>query len=253
MIYEKIYDFCRVRNHGSVFSNSNEEYTPRVKFLINLLNEEGIEHEVVPQLINKGNLSFTIYNIVMRGTSDKMVIAHHDVNNHTTDNANDNSASVINAIAIKKLRPDVHVVLTDGEEFGGLGARLLSNEINNGVYGDISWVLNLELTGRGGDKFFIGTDNNSALFNLIKERLDCPDIRTPFNDAVILKSEGIDSVVINPLPVTDRKTPVFFERTGEYLDYSYLFNCHSPKDTIDTISVEDMKVFVEDVVMKILR
>jgi hypothetical protein len=30
-----------------------------------------------------------------------MVVAHHDVNNHRIDNANDNSASVINAIMIK--------------------------------------------------------------------------------------------------------------------------------------------------------
>jgi hypothetical protein len=31
-----------------------------------------------------------------------------------------------------------------------------------------------------------------------------------------------------------------------------LYNCHSSKDTIDTISVSDMKEFVEDVVLKIL-
>jgi hypothetical protein len=43
-----------------------------------------------------------------------MVVAHHDVNNKI-DNANDNSASVINAIMIKKLLPSINVILLDGE------------------------------------------------------------------------------------------------------------------------------------------
>jgi hypothetical protein len=37
-----------------------------------------------------------------------------------------------------------------------------------------------------------------------------------------------------------------------YLDYSMLYNCHSSKDTIDTIDINDMREFVEDVVIKIL-
>jgi hypothetical protein len=37
-----------------------------------------------------------------------------------------------------------------------------------------------------------------------------------------------------------------------YLDFSMLRNCHSERDTIDTIDVDDMKEFVEDVVIKIL-
>jgi hypothetical protein len=31
-----------------------------------------------------------------------------------------------------------------------------------------------------------------------------------------------------------------------------LYNCHSSKDTIDTIDINDMKEFVEDVILKIL-
>jgi hypothetical protein len=46
------------------------------------------------------------------------------------DNANDNSASVINAIMIKKLLPSINVILLDGEEFGGIGSqRVLSKLI----------------------------------------------------------------------------------------------------------------------------
>ena len=62
------------------------------------------------------------FNIVLPGSSDKFVVAHHDIVNKDSDNANDNSCSVINALMIKKLRPEVNVVILDGEEFGGIGS-----------------------------------------------------------------------------------------------------------------------------------
>ena len=194
------------------------------------------------------------FNIVMKGTSDKMIIAHHDVNNHTIDNANDNSASVINVIATKKLRPDVHAVLVDGEEFGGIGSTHLSKQILAGDFGDISWVLNLELSGKGGKYFFIG-DYDGELKNKIVNLFDPPVTNTPFNDSVILRRYGIDSVVINPAPPTNKKSELKFPKSGDegvYLDFSIVFNCHRPSDTLASISTTDMKEFVEDVVLKIL-
>ena len=45
MIYNKINDFCAVRNLGSCRKNGME-ITPRVKFIIELLESEGIEYEL---------------------------------------------------------------------------------------------------------------------------------------------------------------------------------------------------------------
>ena len=87
------------------------------------------------------------------------------------------------------------------------------------------------------------TDNINSLF-------DCPIVRTPYNDSVTLRKNGIDSVVINPLPITENVTQVKY--LGKYLDYSMLYNCHSERDTLETISIIDMKEFVEDIVLKIL-
>ncbi len=108
-MYEKIYDFCKVRNKGNIFSN-DESPTPRVKFLMNLLNSENITYELDKFFTEK----VTGYNIILKGTSNRMVVAHHDVNNHKIDNANDNSCSVINAIMVKKLMPTMNVVLLGG-------------------------------------------------------------------------------------------------------------------------------------------
>ena len=245
-MYNKIYDFCKVRNFGGVYSNGDKP-TPRVQFLMQLLESESINYELdIYQ--SRGN---TCFNLILKGDSDRMVVAHHDIVNPNIDNANDNSASVINAIMIKKLMPHINVVLLDGEEFGGLGSQRVSDQINDGYFGTIDWVLNLELTGKGGKYFFIG-NYPGKLSNHIKSIFDCPITSTPYNDSVTFRKNGIDSVVINPIPpLNEGKSSVKWDN-DTYLDFSMLYNCHSSKDTIDTIDINDMKDFVEDVVLKIL-
>jgi hypothetical protein len=245
-MYNKIYDFCKVRNKGSIYQNDNDP-TPRVQFLMNLLDNEKISYELDKFTSNE----LTGYNIILKGDSTRMVVAHHDISNPNIDNANDNSASVINAIMIKKLMPSIHVVLLDGEECGGIGSQRCSDKINEDYFGKIDWVLNLELTGRGGKHFFIG-EYPGLLSDHIKSIFDCPVTRTPYNDSVTFRRNGIDSCVINPLPpLNEGKSQVKWNDTT-YLDYSLLYNCHSQRDSIDTIDINDMKEFVEDVVLKIL-
>ena len=245
-MYNKIYDFCKVRNFGGVYSNGDKP-TPRVQFLMQLLESESINYEL-DTYQSRGN---TCFNLILKGDSDRMVVAHHDIVNPNIDNANDNSASVINAIMIKKLMPHINVVLLDGEEFGGLGSQRVSDQINDGYFGTIDWVLNLELTGKGGKYFFIG-NYPGKLSNHIKSIFDCPITSTPYNDSVTFRKNGIDSVVINPIPpLNEGKSSVKWDN-DTYLDFSMLYNCHSSKDTIDTIDINDMKEFTEDVVLKIL-
>jgi hypothetical protein len=244
-MYNKIFDLCKVRNKGLIYENDSSP-TPRVQFLMDLLDSEGIEY-----VLDKFEFKKTFaYNIVMKGISNKMVVAHHDIVNPNIDNANDNSASLINAIMVKKLRPDMNVVLLDGEEIGGIGSQRVSEQINNGDFGSIEWVLNFELTGKGGKHFFIG-DYPGVLSDRIKSLFDCPIVQTPFNDSVIFNKNGIDSVVINPLPPVDKVTKVKWN-DDTYLDFKLLFNCHNEKDTLETIDIADMKEFVEEIVLKII-
>lgn len=249
MIYNKIYDFCKVRNLGSIFKNTDSP-TPRVEFLLNLLVEEGIPYELDKFIIDE----VIGYNIILKGDSDKMLVAHHDIVNPNVDNANDNSASVINAIALKKMIPHIHVVLLDGEELGGYGAQRVSEQILGGKFGEISYVLNLELTGRGGKRFFSG-NYPGPLHDKIKSLFNNPTFDTPFNDSVIFRRNGIDSCVINPLPVipdAEINEGIGWDDSTR-LDSSILYLCHSPKDTVDLINVEEMQEFTEEVVYKIFN
>jgi len=245
-MYDKIYDFCKVRNIGGFYKNDKISPTPRVLFLIDLLKCEKIDFIIDKFEIN----GFTGYNLILKGTSSKMVVAHHDIVNQLIDNANDNSCSVINAIAIKKILPELNICLLDGEEVGGLGSQRISDLINDNYFGKIDYVLNLELSGKGGKYFFIG-DYPGKLTNHIKSLFDCPVVKTPYNDSVTFRKNGIDSVVINPLPIINEKTKVKWD-DETYLDYNMLYNCHSSKDTIETIDINDMKEFVEEVLVKIL-
>jgi Peptidase family M28 len=275
MIYSKINDFCKVRNKGNCFSNGTEP-TPRVKFIMDLLTSEGIpfELDIFEEEQRASRTTFGRYsrhfdkwlnseedtepkkncffNIIMLGTSNKMIIAHHDVNNPNIDNANDNSASVINVIATKKLRPEVNAVLVDGEEFGGKGSNHLSKQIIAGDFGDIKWVLNYELTGKGGKYFFIG-NYPGPLSDKIIELFNCPVVSTPYNDSVTIRRYGIDSVVINPLPpLPEGQTSDVLFPDGKYLNHRLLYNCHRASDNLASISTVDMKEFVEEVVLKII-
>ncbi len=245
MIYEKIYDFCKVRNLGTIFKNTDSP-TPRVEFLLDLLEKEGISYE----LDKFTNDEVTGYNIILRGDSDKMLVAHHDIANPKIDNANDNSASVINAIALKKMAPHIHVVLLDGEEVGGYGSQRVSEQILRGEFAEISYVLNLELSGRGGKRFFIG-NYPGPLYHQIKSQFNPPTFNTPFNDSVIFRSNGIDSCVINPLPTTLNEGLEWDSTTK--LDVSILHYCHSEKDTVELISTKEMQEFTEEIVYKILN
>jgi len=245
-MYSKIYDFCKVRNVGGVYKNDPTQPTPRVKFLMGLLDSMNIKYELDKSESHKT----TIYNLILRGTSNKMVVAHHDIVNPNIDNANDNSASVINVIMVKKLMPHINVVILDGEECGGLGSQRVSDQIKNGEFGDIEWVLNLELSGKGGKYFFIG-NYPGKLFDHIKSLFDCPVVSTPYNDSVTFRRNGIDSVVINPLPPLNEGSSIV-KYGDKFLDHDMLYHCHNSKDSIDTISPDDMREFVEEIVVKIL-
>lgn len=246
-ILNSIEKFCKARNKGPAYLNG-EEKTPRVEFIISLLEENKIPYEIDEFKIERFDCKG--FNIILRGESKKMVIAHHDIVNPDSDNANDNSASVINAIYLKSIFPEVNVVITEGEEVGFIGSRRLGEQILEGKFGEIEWVLNLELTGKGGTNFFIG-DYPGKLSESIKSKFNPPSMRTPGNDCIPLISMGIDTAVINPLPILSEGKSILENENG-FLDIKMLGKCHSQTDDLDNISIEDMKNFVEMILIPII-
>lgn len=261
-VYEKIYEYCSIP--GKPATKNGFVVPKRVKAIQRMLSQAGISYTLESFMGRTFNNFF--YNIYCTGNSSLCFTAHHDITGASAG-ANDNSASVINLIALKMNRPDANVVFTDGEEVGGIGAELFAKDIIEGTFPKTKSILNLELTGLGGKRFFIEKESDSAIAELIKSMpqfnygtgIPIPELLPPFNDAVIFRQQNIDSVVINPLPplLPDGTTRESFPKKkvifsdGTPLDFTIVSRCNGKKDTIDTISTADMKEFVEEVLIPI--
>lgn len=250
-ILKEIYPFCqKARNKGSAFANGYMDFPPRVQFLVQILEKYGINH-FVDSFTTDVHSDINFHNIVMPGKSSYIVTAHHDIVNPESDNANDNSASVINAIYLKSILPEATVVLTDCEEVGMYGAKRLAEQILSGLFGEIKGVINLELSGLGGESIMIG-DYPGPLKEKIRVMFGAPVFSTPANDSVIFRREGIDSTVINPLPVISENLSNM-KVDGGYLDNSSWGRCHTTRDSLEFISTDDMHKFVTKILVPLIK
>jgi len=276
-------DFCKVRNEKNSFYPSNEVENPithRASFIINYLldnrisfkldtfNDESqrplyqgkdlMTHKPIFKYIDvQGkyvNIEVTIK--AKEETNESiMFIAHHDINNIKSDNCNDNSASVSIllqfATELKKIELDknIHIVFTDCEEFGGRGAYQLSKKINEGAFGNVQYVVNLELTANGTElwadynegelieKLLITCAENNSNLNIFK---------TPFNDSWILRNNNIESVCVGLLSKSEVEV---VKQKGYCGTWSV---CHRENDTIDQANEGEMNAFISNVLMKFL-
>ena len=69
-ILESLAPFCNSKNVGNALKNTGEP-TPRVKFLIALLEELNIPYEIDSFIVRE----IPFHNIILRGTNNRMVIA----------------------------------------------------------------------------------------------------------------------------------------------------------------------------------
>ena len=180
------------------------------------------------------------------GEQVTMFVSHHDVNNPRSQNCQDNSASVSNLLALAEHltenTPDhkVMIVFTDCEEFGGEGAKRLSDRINENTFGEVKYIVNLELTANGRNFWHDGAMiTESILMDALEENKEFYRARTPFNDSVVFRNNGIDSICVGTLN-DDNMNQV---RERNYCKTWAV--CHKDHDTIDQAITEDMDNFVE--------
>lgn len=254
-MYNSIYDFCKVKTKGAPY-NSKTENPPRVKWILNKLDQLNITYELDKF---ENEYKDTFYNIYLKGSSSYGIMAHHDIVNPNSDNANDNSASVINLIAYKSKNPEINAFITDGEEppIMGAGSRRVAKLIKRGYFGSIKSVLNLELTGFGGKNFFLG-NYTGPLQSKIIDLFNPPVVDTPPSDTDMLRERGIDSTVIVTMNKKKDKIKDDDFWADDYwadldLDLIPLFYCHYTKDSLSTINTDDMRTFTEQILPKILK
>lgn len=232
---------CKVK---SICSGEGDPFTARVQFIMDALFDLNIKftHDVFGRFVN-------VYVLIKgkKRTSTVVYLAHHDIVNPDSDNCNDNTASVCNLLSLadhfknNKPEKDVLIAFTDGEEIGGFGSKRLSQRINDGDFGHVEYAVNLELTAYGQNLCIDGKNFNteSKLLDLIMAtHPETAIVGTPFQDSVILREHGIDSVCLCPVNDED------FERVEEGGLPKGWMVCHSERDTFDQAIGDDMDNFV---------
>lgn len=170
-------------------------------------------------------------------------LAHHDVANINSDNANDNSASVSHML---KMASDDNLssrkstyLFTDIEEFGNIGARHAAKLLSSSEY---KHIVNLELMGDG-KNFHCETTQGSGNYPIIealsKKLPNMERLPAPPNDAYALRRMRLNSICLSVLNDEDMRGA---KKHGRIKAWE---RCHSPKDTIDTASKDDMTYIYE--------
>ena len=242
-VLNKIYDFCQVKEKSDYYVGETfrktPEYSNRLNFLIKLVKELGIEHEVHTMDFDDYYLEESLiyfHNLILKGSSKRWISAHYDVFNEDSQNANDNSASVINAIATKFLNPEINVVLLDAEEQPFVCQGTKNHIMYLMTHGDrdifnIDFILNLELTGLG-QKILV-ENKYGNLLETIRANFDVMVMDLPKNDSHYFRKKCIDSICVSTAPMID----------GE-INFDHFRKCHKEEDNLESISINDMKEFV---------
>ena len=180
----------------------------------------------------------------------RVLMAHYDVNTESPahDNANDNGASIIVLLEYLEDRNfpsnrNIVVVFTDGEEFGGHGAKKFGQQVKDGLHGTVEWVLNLDVVGVGDKILFEDIDGKlrSIIDSLFGDSVGFVDM--PPNDAMFMRRQGTDSIcltVINKEDWDEEKQTI----KGRPAQWSTL---HTPKDAWNTIETKALSLTYEAV------
>lgn len=261
--YDHLYYMCKeVRNESHSAKGYVNPITPRLSYIISALAVHGVPFELVPlHFLNKEDDILSsddnkLANVVVtfKGTDHTLPTivfsAHHDIANPSSENCQDNTASVCNLIhlcnLLKKeegnIAQTVVVAFTDCEEIGGRGMNKLISEIEDGKYGIVESMFALELTANGNHIWTSGIDVNSPLTDIIEIGFEkeLHFVRTPYNESVNARSVGLPACCIGSL--TESEISIALGRG--FCDTWGL--CHSDKDTFErSANREDMNNFVQ--------
>jgi len=258
--------YSKVFNHYTASTIQPNPFSNKVMFIIDMLNKAGVKYSLDIFEYNGSSVynwengvnEHKLVNIIAEPNSEvvgpaTLFVAHHDVANVRSQNCQDNGASVCHLLTmaniINKSKEEYKrtiLLFTDSEEFGARGAKKFANDskvdrdtkvITHNKYGEISRVINLELTGVGkviwSDCEFKKAD--CELHSELEEVFggEIIKLKTPPSDVIAFRGCNFPAVCIGTLKEDD----VEQKNTWRL--------CHSMGDTLDKCSREDMEDFTK--------
>ncbi len=258
--YEFLKELCAFSADFNAFERGRENpVTNRVQYIMNRLDAHKIAYTIdmfqpVNGVPDAGDSKKLFVNIVVEieGNNKDLTtvfLAHHDIVNFNSENAQDNTASVANlldlCVRLSNNKPANNVVIAfvDAEEIVSpsiCGSQRLAQNILKGKHGHVKYAVNLELTANGQNYWMSFNNSANTLAHHIREiHPNTHRVRTPYNDAFILEKEGIPSVCVGSL--NDGNLAQVKSR-GYCKTWAM---CHREEDTFESQAVEgDMDLFV---------
>lgn len=265
--FDFLKDLSTVHNLYSAQTPQPNPMSNRVMYIIDMLTKMNVKYTLDIFDYNTGNKiiwghnsysSHKLVNIIVEPNPQEtgpavVFVAHHDVANVHSQNCQDNSASICNLLRLvsliksSKTKSQRTIILfSDQEEGGARGAKQFaskskhiknSSSIQHDIYGEISSVINLELTGKGTIVWSdCSINKNEEQLHLSLETVlgqNIPKFKTPPNDAILFRRYDYPVLCIGILPEEDLEHKTTWKI------------CHSINDTIEKCDRKNMEDFTE--------
>ena len=263
--YDFLRDYSDIHNQYRACTPQPNPFSSKVMFIISALTKMGVKYTIDIFSYDGFDLnwglsaetSHKLVNIIAEPNPEVkgaaiVFVAHHDVANIHSNNCQDNGASVCNLLRLASLlKKDgdksqrTLLLFSDCEEYGARGAERFAKKtvkdtdnkaiILHETFGEISEVINLELTGKG-DVVWSDCEFKKPEIEL-HEKLEktfgksIPKLDTPPNDAIAFRKYFYPVLCIGILPENDMK----HKDTWRV--------CHSLKDNLEGCNRKDMEDF----------
>lgn len=248
--YEFLKIFSQIQSNSS-FDRKAPTWTPRLLKIKEILDYFQIQYKVKHYIVNGFEERYFTNIYISFGTENEnkgvLFLAHHDISNERSENCQDNTSSVCHILEMiknlkdKPLSRPVHFAIVDSEEHVNVhccGSQVLSEDIHNGLFGELELCVNLELSGLGKNIWVSSFEKFPDICEKYIQSLNAYKVKTPFNDAYVLSLYDVPAMCIGILD--DKDIDIAYNQIG----YPFIWDlCHSLDDTFDKISKEDMEEF----------
>jgi hypothetical protein len=210
---------CSIDNNSTSKNGNVDPYTNRVNFIIdtildlNLLSQFKLNVDIFENFTNDNKYANIELSLNNNKDESVILIANHDIKDVYSESCNNNSSSIANLLALSKhicnntndyKNKNIHIVFTDCANYGNKGAMRLVERIHNNIFGNVKYVINLQMTSNGSkiwkDGFNFSTLNNRSLLNEKLEKHNIIDnVETSFNDSFTIRQFGIDCMSIGTI------------------------------------------------------
>ena len=215
-------------------------------YIVNELNKMGLSPKVENQVaINKGRSSTNTANITasIKGyeTGKSLVLlSHYDSRHHSSLGASDAGSGVvtilegIRAFLAKNKKPknDIHIVFTDAEEIGLIGAQAFID--SSPLAKNIGLVINYEARGSGGPSYMLmetNGKNSQLLTEFIKAKPNYPVANSLMYSIYKMLPNDTDLTIFRE---NGDINGLNFAFIGDHFDY------HTEQDSFERLDIETL-------------